>query len=314
MSTISLLAPLNLAEEKKQFFASDSYNPQFRYTQSVDPELLKKWGLPKPELVSLAKRILIERKDLFVNRLAVDPQILRQKAESLITAIGITEPIEISFDPTKVTRCSVKGTQIVFRDPSEFESIHEVEATFNHEFQTHLLRNLNQKKQGWKLDREHHDHQILRTEEGLAVLHSALAFTDVLLWRPASYYVAVWLGMQFSFRQMFNELKSLGFDDSFAWKLCIRIKRGLADTAQPGGNTKDLCYLDGALQMWQWLTQPQNKPTDLYIGKVYIEELDEKLTQLQTTDVYLPTFFADMNTYRQKISEIGKRNFFEEAV
>lgn len=313
MSTISLLSPLNLNDEKRKFFADETYSPQFIYNESVDPEVLKKWGVPKDYLVDLAKKLLQQRTELAVHRLAVEPAVIRQRAELLMKKIGITEPIQVTFDPQKVTRCSVKGSQIIFKDPPEFESTLEVEATFNHELQTHLLRNLNQKKQGWKLDRENHDHQILRTEEGLAVLHSALAFEDKLLWRPASYYVAVWLGMQFGFRDMFNELRKIGFDDSFAWKLCIRIKRGLTDTSRPGGNTKDLCYLEGALQMWKWLIDEQNSPTDLYIGKVYIEELQDKLKQMRTHDVYLPTFYTDIPLYRQHIAEIGKRNFFEEV-
>ncbi|MBW7944039.1 DUF1704 domain-containing protein [Patescibacteria group bacterium] len=314
MSTISMLSPLNLNEEKRKFFEDPTYNPQFTYTQTVEPQALRKWGEPQSTVVELAHKILRQRPNLLTHRMPVEPRVLRQKGEVLFRQIGITEHIEILFDPQKVTRCSVKGTQIIFRDPPEFESVQEIEATFNHEVQTHLLRNLNQKKQGWKLDRENHDHQILRTEEGLAVLHSTLALEEPLLWRPAAYYIAVWLGLQYGFSQMFAELKSLGFDDSFAWRLCIRIKRGLTDTSQSGGNTKDLCYLEGALQMWQWLTDPSHNPADLYIGKVYIEELEHKLKEVRTKHVYLPTFYSDLEAYKQQIATIGKQNFFEEKL
>lgn len=314
MSIVSLLNPINLAEEKQSFFASTTYNPQFVYQSAIDETLLKKWGDPKTEVVALAKKILESRPDLLTQRVPVDKAVLESYGTELFTRIGITEHVEIVFDPNKVTRCSVKGTQVIFRDPPEFDSHDEMEATFNHEVQTHLLRNLNQKKQGWKLDREHHDHQILRTEEGLAVLHSALALQEKLIWRAAAYYLAVSLGMQMDFRQMYNALRSMGFDESFAWRLSIRVKRGLNDCSLPGGNTKDLCYLEGALQMYRWISDPNNDPRSLYIGKVYIEELDEKLKQMTTQDVYFPTFFADIDQYRQQIRHIGDVNFFGEAI
>jgi len=314
MSIISLISPMNLEEEKRKFILDQTYNPQFVYEHSFDDSLLRKWGEPQEKIVSLARKIMAKRANLLTNRVVIDPRILVNMAKKVFEDVGITESIEITFDPQKVTRCSVKGTQIIFRDPTEFESTQEIQATFNHELQTHLLRNLNQMKQGWKLNREKFDGQILRTEEGLAVLHSTIALEEKLLWRPSAYYVAVWLGIQMGFSAMFAELLKMGFNEDFAWRLTIRVKRGLTDTSLPGGNSKDICYLEGALQMWRWLGDENHNPRHLYIGKVFIEELDEKLKLMATRDIYLPIFYKDIPSYRKQIQRIGAENFFEEEL
>lgn len=314
MSLVSQLHPLNLSGEKQRFFANPTTDPQFEYASDIDQNLLQKWGLPQPKYVAYALKLLDRKADLRIPRVPYQNAVVAQACQTVIDEIGIAEKIEIMFETSKATRCSVSGLRIIFKDSPDFASDAELQNTINHEIQTHLLRNLNQKKQGWKLNRALYDDKIMRTEEGLAELHSFLNDPAELLWRPAAYYVAVDLGMRLGFKDMFTELISLGFDQEFAWRLALRVKRGLTDTSRPGGNTKDLCYLEGAVQMWQWLSQPENNPQDLYLGKIFIEELAEKKSQIITHEVYLPLFMKDLEKYRQLIVEIGQKNTFAEVV
>lgn len=310
MSRVRHLAPLNLDHAKQLFFTDINKSPQFTYAQPVDSAELRHWGEPQPAFVQLATQILAKRPNLISHRQVVPPATISTQVQQLISQVGVTEPISIEFDAQKLTRCSVHGQRIIFRDPPEFESTAELSATLNHEVQTHLWRNLNQKKQGWQLDRFRNDHLLLRTEEGLAVLHSAMVMPDPLLWRAAAYYLAVAWGTELGFSQLFQQLRQYGFDSQFAWRLSARVKRGLTDTSQPGGNSKDLCYLEGAVQMWRWLIQPEHDPRHLYVGKVYLEELEEKLSQVTTTQVYRPTFLADLESYRHQLARVGERNGF----
>jgi hypothetical protein len=308
------MTPTNLVAEKARFFNDPAYDPVFTYQEDFDRQVLTKWGQPQPQFVTYALSQLKKKGDLKPQRHPLQNQVVETACRELLTQIGVTEPIEVIFQKDKATRCSISGLQIIFQDQPQFESDEALASTLNHEVQTHLLRNLNQKKQGWKLDRIHFDHLLLRTEEGLAVLHSMLGNDQETLWRPCAYYVAVDLGQKLGFRAMFNRLQELGFDNEWAWKLCVRAKRGIVDASQPGGNTKDLCYLEGAVQMWQWLNDDQNQPSDMYLGKIYIEELEAKKQQLTTTDVYLPLFMKDQNQYRHHIQQIGDYNQFQEIL
>jgi len=266
MSVIQKLTPLNLNDEKEKFFADFTYNPQFSYAEVVTSAELIRWGAPKSKLIEFSRAALQQRPSLKIVRHPVENSFITDHCRQVIAEIGITEEIEVVFEKQKVTRCSVSGQKISFKDPAEFTDLQELEGTLNHELQTHLLRNLNQQKQDWKLDRATYDAQILRTEEGLAVLHSLLPLKDQTIWRPCAYYLAVALAQENGLADMFAELVQFGFDHQFAWKLCTRTKRGQSDTSQPGGNTKDLCYLEGVIQMWRWIKDPENDPRQLYFG------------------------------------------------
>lgn len=70
--------------------------------------------------------------------------------------------------------------------------------------------------------------------------------------------------------------------------------------------TKDLCYLEGVLKVWQWLTSGNNNPHDLYLGKISIEELAVQKPLVTTTEVYIPLFMRNKDEYLTKVVEIGE--------
>ncbi len=308
MGIISKLTPTNIRTERERFFNDLSYNPQFHYEEVLPAEILYKWGRPEPHLVEYATQTLRNIPDLHMTRVMYENQEIEQRCRFMLAAIGVTEEISIQFISQKVTRCSVSKDAILFQDRPRFNSEQELAGTLNHEIQTHLLRNLNQQKQAWPLDRENHDREILHTEEGLAVLHSLLDQPVQKLFRPCAYYLAVELSLRHSFSEAFHILMDYGFDTEFAWRLCLRTKRGLTDTSLPGANTKDICYLGGVLDVWRWVILENNDPRDLYLGKIYLEEVAEKKTLTKTKDVYLPLFLQDLEKYRSTLVAIGDAN------
>ena len=129
----------------------------------------------------------------------------------------------------------------------------------DHEVGTHLVRSHNHKQafrrsvkprtwadkaSGW----------LLATEEGLATLNMHRGYTDKRFWIPALHYHAALLASRLPFSQLWHELSTfLGHDRERLWTTCLRVKRGVADTGQPGGyyKVKDQSNFCGALRLLQ---------------------------------------------------------------
>jgi hypothetical protein len=310
MNLISKLVPLNAEVEKQRFRVDRSYNPQFVFTEQVPATVLEHWGKPKTELVEYAKELVFKKDRVVLNRVPYENHVIEQLCRELLTTIGVVEPITINFIPGKVARCGVHKTIVDFQDRPKFDSPENLQATLNHEIQTHLLRNLNQQKQGWVLTVEGAQN-VLRTEEGLAVLHGRLAQPAAQFWRPAAYYLAVDLSLRYSFAEVFQQLLQFGIDREFAWRLCLRTKRGISDTSVPGAMTKDVCYLEGVLKVWDWISRKNHNPLDLYLGKISIEEVETRKLLVSSNTIYVPLFMKNMDEYLTKLKEIGESAGFQ---
>lgn len=311
MGIVTDLSPLNVHSQKELFFSDDTYNPQFEYSRTFSEDELSQWGLPDSGITEFAQSLIVKESDHNPPKTPFSSAMVTETIHTLFKEIGVEEEIHIVFDPKKLSRCSVSGTTIAFRDPPEFTDSIELQGTLNHEIQTHLLRNLNQLNQGWKVNRNQSPHLFLQTEEGLAVLHSVIDNPNKSIWRAGMYYFAASLAQKASFRDVYSKLIEFGIPQGQAWRVAVRTKRGLTDTAKVGGNTKDLCYLAGALKMWQWIMDENNNPQDLYLGKFFIEDLENQKNNATTLNVYLPTFMQHLDIYRSTIKEIGEYNTFQ---
>ena len=91
----------------------------------------------------------------------------------------------------------------------------------------------------------------------------------------AARVVAVSMAREKGFRDIYKYLRNFLKVDE-AWKITVRIKRGLADTSQPGGLTKDYLYLNGYYKVKNYLKK--YSLNRLYYGKVsmhYAKVLDK---------------------------------------
>jgi len=123
-------------------------------------------------------------------------------------------------------------------------------------------------------------------------------------------YTASYLAQTKSFAEIFQALVKLGLSENFSWTITLKQKRGLTDTSQPGGFTKDIVYFEGVVAVWDWIHNQHNDPKDLYLGRI---SLDQVALIKQKTDPHktiYPTFFENMQKYSQHIKEIGEINKF----
>lgn len=310
MSFLSALTPLNLVQEKEKFFAEPTYNPQFIYSQVFSPEELTQWGMPTKAMFDHAVLMVKNNPLLYrADKVIVTEEEVQNTVSHLLDQLQLTQKLEVKFDPNRVTRCGITSKTITFRTPLTY-SQEELVGVLHHEVETHFLRRINNVKQPWA--RNARPDGIFRaTEEGLAKLHSYLDLHDKIMKRTFYSYITMYLSQQASFAEVFSYLLNLGLRPATAWYMTLTAKRGLTDTSQPGGMTKNVAYVDGALKVIRWLLDDQNDPHDLYWGRIDIDEIPDFASVAQTAHLKFPTFFEEMPRYRSKIAEICKANQFE---
>ena len=119
---------------------------------------------------------------------------------------------------------------------------------------THFIRSYNHKqsfRKGKAPPFAHRAGWLLATEEGLATLNTNKTYADKRLWVPAIHYLATLLAARLPFSQLWHELGAfIGAEDhERLWTICVRVKRGMTDTGQPGGYYKDGSNFGGAIRL-----------------------------------------------------------------
>jgi hypothetical protein len=306
---ISQVAPTNVLEEKEKFFASRSYNPQFTYTKKVAESELSQWGLPQEKLFKYCQAMLPQTKQMVKesSEIITIPEI-ESVIENFNTSWATIEPLNVHFSSSYVSRCYVTAGNIFFQLPIIY-SRSQFLGLMRHELETHILRLHNNQLQPWSSEL-FPDKKIRRTEEGLANLHTFLFRDDKQLRKTFCSYLATWVGQHGSFREVYETLRSHHFNESTSWNVAVKVKRGIEDTSRPGGLTKEICYLEGTIQVWDWIVNQKNDPHQLYLGRIGIEQLTELAPIAKQHSLLFPTFFEDMEVYYKMIQEIGITNNF----
>lgn len=115
-----------------------------------------------------------------------------------------------------------------------------------------------------------------------------------------------------SFVDLFNDIGKYIDDLNSRWRFCLRVKRGLTDTSEPGGLYKDQVYLEGAVAILS-----ERKTLDFHglcCGKISIEDM-KKLSEkgkLRKEGIKIPPFMRDMDQYMLALDIIAKLNHIDE--
>lgn len=318
MLTLSKLVPVNLEAEKQRFFAENgNYNPQFEYLDNFTREDLIVNGLPKSELLDLAQRIVNEgvKEQLEADALEKKSELLSQeevtkKVKAFLMLHDLDERYTITWSSSFVARTSITATNIKLRIPAAFRSHEDLLGMLYHEVGTHALRRVNYEKQPWfKKKKQFGFGSYLKTEEGLASLHSLLPLENKLAYGSALRYLAVAHAQKESFAETYKFVSQYIDDSERRWAVTFKQKRGLSDTSLPGGYTKDLVYFAGLVEVWNYLNKRNFEVEGLYFGKLSKDDV-EKAREMNPTFVpLLPTFYAaDQENYRRQMLKIGQIN------
>lgn len=268
------LTPLNLNSEKQKFLKNQHYNPQFIYPQPLEQTTLTKYGLPQKKFLILAKNYLnkhpLKKKPADeANSSALSKEEIEEAIFSLCKKINLVPP-EIVYSNKLITRLAVvKNRLIINSRPTSKLTAQNLPILLAHELQTHYLRYANQAKQSFPAEKRV---DYLRTEEGLAILTGSFYGQDLNFSVICALYCGVELAQRSSFSEVFawfSQQFSLNFNQ--AWAKTMRLKRGLTDTGVPGGFSKDLIYLEGLIEVIDYLLNQDNQWQYLYLGKIACE-------------------------------------------
>jgi uncharacterized protein (TIGR02421 family) len=143
-----------------------------------------------------------------------------------------------------------------------------------HEIGTHVVRFENGRSQPYKLFSRGFPGYLM-TEEGLAVVNEErnCCLNNALLKTYAGRVLAIRKALESSFYDTYRYMRRY-FSKEAAWRLTLRAKRGLGDTAEPGALTKDMLYLKGYLKVKEYIRR-RGSLTSLYYGKLGIEHVNE---------------------------------------
>lgn len=316
MSLLQQLTPINLLEEKAKFLADNSYNPQFVYEEAVDQAALTKHGQPSQALLELAQEIVDftffgrnEQELQMLEGKSLDQEDVHQKIADFLKIHKLDKKINIIWSHSFLSRTTISSTNIKLRLPADFRKLGLLGMLY-HEIGTHALRSVNYEQQPWyKKKKKYGFSEYLVTEEGLASLHGLMPQTFPSAYTQALRYLAVGVAQQKSFTELWQYLAKYIENTERRWTICVREKRGIRDTSQPGGFTKDLVYFEGVVKMWRWLNQNDYRLNELYFGKLAVEDLAKAVELNPHYKPVLPSFYTlDHSEYAKKISAIGITN------
>jgi len=316
MSLIKKLTPINLMEEKEKFFANENYNPQFIYEKITADKTLYKHGYPQAKYLDLAQTILektfYRHDEAELDKLkgaSIGQGEVTKKTNDFLDIHQLGNRFKIVWSNSFVARATITADTIKLRLPADFRQ-QDLLSMLYHEIGTHALRRVNYEQQPWyKNKKEHGFKDYLKTEEGLAGLHSLLPLDFQYAYYPALNYVSVAYAQNHSFAELWSFLKKYIDNPERRWERTIRRKRGLEDTSQPGGFTKDLVYFEGIVEVWNYLKQNDFNITNLYLGKMAWEDVDKALQMNPGFKPLLPSFFeVDRDKYAEKLEKIGQTN------
>ncbi|MBI2037615.1 MAG: DUF1704 domain-containing protein [Candidatus Magasanikbacteria bacterium] len=179
-------------------------------------------------------------------------------------AAGRVNDISISLDGTIFLREGVIFTE------------NRLKAVIAHEIETHIYRAENSRLQKYKLF-EVGTAGYIATEEGLAVYNQhalGVPLGEKAIWAPLR-SIGAYLAQEMSFVDLFHYVKSnYALGDESAWRTCVKVKRGLADTSKKIAFTRDTIYFRGLQAVEEYLKDNAvEKIKYLYIGKIGIDDL-----------------------------------------
>lgn len=294
MSLISNLVPVNLESEKQKFFASGGkVNPRFHYHKVYAASVLHKYGLPRVDYIEKAQEYVRQHR---FQKPAVTGEVLslaQMEAilEDLCKRLGI-EPIHLQTDARQNSRFMIVRQNVLSVQWPAKVTREQFDDVLNHEIQTHLLRRLNERKQPWYRDKTRRNVLWKMTEEGLATYNSKDK-DNPDLWQAAWLYLLVAWAQTEDFVSVYQRNLEYGLSRERAFTNTLRVKRGVRDTSQPGGFTKDLVYWEGYWRVAEYLADPKHDIRDLYWGKVGLDELEELRSRAVTKGLVYPTFIGE---------------------
>jgi len=256
----------------------------------------KLYGFPKIETVIAAREILDNKPHHFAREnAALDATAASREFEKTFKKYGLKKWKVILREDLISDVIAGKRNTLFVRSGAIF-SPERLLGTIAHEVETHILRAENGKTQPYEIFARGLAN-YLETEEGLAIFNQNLVLkkdSEKKYW-PIVNLLAVEFAATHNFCEVFNFVKKYGFDSERAWKTALKTKRGLSDTATPGGFTKEHLYFSGLHKIAKFVDGGGDLQK-LFVGKIKVEDIETvaQLSEIRPAKL-LPDFYAKKN-------------------
>ncbi len=244
-----------------------------RGQQSFTLNSVELFGKPNKEHLSLAEETLKIKKTFEEEKEDVDAAAARKIFMQVFQDYHLDQ-WKVVLKDNLVTNCVAgKNNQLFVKKSAKFSSS-RVKSLVVHEIETHILTAENGKHQPYKLFNRGFS-EYLSTQEGLALYNVKTQGLEKEADRvyKASLVKATELAFQLSFADLFLKLMNYGLSQTKAFKICLKLKRGLNDTSLAGAFTKDYIYFSGERDVERFVAEG-GKVEDLYMGKFNLHDLE----------------------------------------
>lgn len=232
----------------------------------------KRWGTPSKKMVDKAYEIVSVKDETDYKKISSKQSVMLLKNE--LKRYGLEKKWKIEKSDS-VSLAAVRYHDFVLSiKKKERFSRKYIERFMIHEVGTHILRYENSLFQPLKVFRFGLAN-YLGTEEGIAAYNENIngLLTQAVLRQYAGRVIAVDISLKSSFLDVFLEMKRFFKKDESAFKLALRVKRGISNTELPGGCTKDYLYLKGYFDVCNYIDNG-GVYEDLYIGKIGVDDVE----------------------------------------
>jgi uncharacterized protein (TIGR02421 family) len=235
---------------------------------------IKAYGFPDNDLVKKAYYLLTSTNTAeSIDIKNYNSKILVDKLQNRLESYGLNwKLIELAPSTTKVTVDS--ETRTIYLNKSMKYSENDLKRLMVHEIDTHVIKAENGRNQPFKIFSTGLANS-LSTEEGIAVVseenNNVLDKKTLRLY--AGRVIAVFLSENKSFFDIFTELLKY-FDEHDALYITQRVKKGLHNTSEWGGFTKDYVYFDGYYKVKEFLNFNEDSKI-LFVGSIGLEDIPD---------------------------------------
>ncbi len=205
--------------------------------------------------------------------------------------------VQLTHMPAKVSVNSAETT-IYINSQSSFTEI-ELKRLGVHEIGTHVLRYENGSKQSSEVYRYGFP-RYLDCEEGLAIRSEERAglLSAADLQKYSLRVIACSLAERCSFNEVFDQLAE-HTSSELAFSIATRVKRGLSDTSQPFGYSKDQVYLSGYRAVCRI---PEDDIWKLFVGKIGFNELENlDFDSFERSNITIPEWWTISDSKNQNV-------------
>lgn len=261
-----------LFEKKKKELADKLHLIEHIGTADITEYSRRLYGESDEKLLIEAEKRFKYLPELKLEGSIVNAEEAKKSFEKKIEEYGLKN-WKVQLKENMVSDCSAGKESLLFIKKEAKFSEERIRKLIAHELEVHILTAENGKYQPYEIFNRG-TAGYLETQEGLAIIvqNKALSIPFEMSFLASDAVIAVDRAREGDFIDVFEKLLSLGIAMERAWNLSVKVKRGLSDTSQKGGFTKELIYARGATKVHAWLEQG-NDIRELYIGKITLDDL-----------------------------------------